>query len=232
MIVFITRVILIWLILRGRVRLRYVFAAALVGLLLIGSMRSLRRGKPEWRDLQEHMGAASLLEMTAGSRHFFDLAKTAHLLAAVPDKLDYQYGATMVSWLVAPVPRAWWPQKPTIGAGLLIATPVFDKRPGTGGVPPGLVGELYLNFGYGGIFVGLLGTGLLLRSLYETLRRGFPAPAYVLIYTLLSTRLAVGLLSSSVSGAMSKLLQEMVPLLLALYALGRPARIEKGRGPS
>lgn len=217
--IMIVRTIMIWISLRGEPRPRYVVALVTMGLVVVGAMLALRRGSSEWEGLRSHMGVSGLLEVTVGGRHFLDLTKTAHVIAAVPDKLDYQYGKTLVTWLVAPVPRSVWPDKPPIGAGGTVGPPVFGSPPG-GGVPPGIVGELHLNFGIPGVFVGLIAAGFLLRSLYSTFRPHFPNKSFVLIYALLSTQLALGMVSGAVSTNMSKLLQEMVPVVLALYACG------------
>jgi hypothetical protein len=216
----IVRALLIWACLRSEPRLRYVLALLLVGFVIIGSMLAVRREQTSLAGFRSHLGIGEMLEVTVGSRHFLDLTKTAHVLDAVPERVPYQYGRTMLTWLLAPVPRVLWPDKPDIGVGRSLGVPVFLRRLGTGGVPPGIIGELYLNFGFAGVFIGMLVIGLVLRSLRETLLPFFPSQGMVLIYALLSTRLTLDLLTNSVSGGLAKLLQEMVPLLLALYALG------------
>jgi hypothetical protein len=140
----------------------------------------------------------------------------------VPETVGYQYGRTMLTWLVAPVPRWLWPEKPDIGVGRELGVPVFQRAIGTGGVPPGIIGELHLNFGLAGVFFGLFAAGLVLRSLRETLPPHFPSKSMVLIYAVLCTRLTLDLLANSFSGSVSKLLQEMIPLMLALYAVSAP----------
>lgn len=224
----IIRVVLIWMCLRGEPKPRTVLLLVVAGLLTIGTVLASRRGHSDWESIRAHSGPSELLEVTVGGRHFLDLTKTAHVLDAFPAKLDYQYGKSMVTWIAAPVPRAWWPEKPVVGVGGELGTVVFQKPVGTGGVPPAAVGELYLNFGLLGVLIGMPIAGFLLRSLYSTLSARFPDEAFVLIYALLSTRLALGMLSNSVSGSTSKLLQEMVPLLIALYACSAPRRREGG----
>jgi hypothetical protein len=219
----IIRVALIWLYLRGEPTPRKAFAVAAVSLALFGSMLAFRRGAADLGGIQREASVQGLLEATVGGRHFLDLTKTAHILEAVPRAVDYQYGRTLVTWLVAPIPRTLWPDKPRIGAGGDL-TGIFGTV-WTSGVPPGIVGELHLNFGLPGVLVGMLAVGLLLRSLYATFQPHFPEPAFVLIYTLLSTRLGLGMLSASVSGSAIRMFQEMIPLLAALLVVGwRPWR--------
>lgn len=210
----ILRVALIWLYLRGEPSPRRALVVAAASLLLFTSMLALRRDRADWQGIRREVGVAGLLETTVGSRHFLDLTKTAHILDAVPRQLDYKYGTTLMTWAVAPIPRALWPDKPRVGAGGDL-TGIFGTV-WTSGVPPGLVGELHLNFGIPGVLVGMLSIGFLLRSLHSSLRPRFPEPAFVIIYAFLSTRIALGLITSSVSGSVTRLLLEMIPLTLAL----------------
>ena len=224
----IIRMGVIWLYLRGEPAPRKALAVTLIGLVLFGSMLALRRGKSDWRGIQEEVAVSGLLEATIGGRHFLDLTKTAHIIDGVPRLVDFQHGKTMVTWLVAPIPRSIWPDKPGIGAGDELRR-IFGTYWGTS-VPPGIVGELYLNFGMFGVLVGMLAVGLLLRSIYATLQPRFPNPAFVLIYALLSTRIGLGMLSASVSGSAIRMLQEMIPLAVALLlCAGGPPKGTRGR---
>lgn len=222
----IIRIVVIWLCLRGEPKPRYVIALATAGLVLIGSMLSFRRGLADLESIGEHAGIAGLAEVTFGGRHFLDLTKTAHVLDGFPEVLDFQHGKSMVTWLVAPIPRVLWPDKPAIGVGIDIG-PVLFQTPRTSGVPPGIVAELYLNFGLLGVYVGMLVVGLLLRSLYVTFRPHFPNKALVLIYTLLASRIALGMLPGAVSASATKIVQEMIVLLPILYFI-TSARPEPG----
>ncbi len=217
------RAFIVWLCIRGEPRLRNVAVAAVVVLALIGSMLALRRNLVGFEAFGEQLRPAAVLEITVGGRHFLDLTKTAHVLDSVPRDFDYQYGKTMVSWLLAPIPRALWPEKPPIGAGQDLGPAIFDSRKGTG-VPPGIVAELYLNFGLGGILFGLFFAGFLLRSLVATLLPFFPGKSAVLIFAVTSSQLALSVTSHSVSGAAIKLVQELIPLVLALYACAWAAK--------
>jgi oligosaccharide repeat unit polymerase len=75
----------------------------------------------------------------------------------VPAQLDYQYGYVYYVQIVNPVPRFLWPEKPTLDTGLLMADLYGDVDERTGEahltVSPGLIGEMYLNFGW----IGILG---------------------------------------------------------------------------
>ena len=217
--VLIVRIFVIWIGLGRRLKLRYVAPMIALGLTLMGSMLAFRRNLSEWEDIRRHLGAGEMLEVSVGGRHFLDLIKTTHIVDAVPEVLEFQYGKTLLAWVATPVPRSIWPGKPAIRPGGDLGTAVFGMRPGSG-VPPGIVGELYMNFGVWGVFVGLFVIGCLLGSLYATLRPHFSVPGVVLIYAILVTRLALEMFGTSVSGAIAKLAQEILPLLLCLLVLG------------
>jgi oligosaccharide repeat unit polymerase len=80
----------------------------------------------------------------------------------VPQQLDYQYGYVYYVQLVNPVPRFLWPEKPTLDTGLLMADLYGEVDQNTGEanltISPGLIGEMYLNFGWLGV-VGLSALG-------------------------------------------------------------------------
>ncbi|HTQ40765.1 MAG TPA: O-antigen polymerase [Pirellulales bacterium] len=84
----------------------------------------------------------------------------------VPDPLDYQFGQTYFDQLVNPIPRFIWPDKPVSDAGLLLAQAKGEVAAKTGEAyltrSPGLIGEMYWNFGWLGIVVlsGMAGYAL------------------------------------------------------------------------
>ena len=102
-------------------------------------------------------------------RNNLGLAKTSHIVESIPETLQYKYGGTMVVWLIAWVPREMWPSKPPIGGE---AIEIGNKLYGTAisGVPPGLIGEFYWNFGIMGVLFGCLLMGVLLKYVHIKFR--------------------------------------------------------------
>lgn len=88
---------------------------------------------------------------------------------AMPEVLPTQFGRTLFATLVIAVPSAVWPTKPLTAAGVLTdhIWPARWSQLGTT-LPPGLVGELYMNFHFAGVFVGMLVFG----GLYARLKTG------------------------------------------------------------
>ncbi len=84
----------------------------------------------------------------------------------VPEKANYQLGYTYYVQAINPIPRAIWKNKPTGDAGLQLAK---VKGMVAGGdayltVSPGLIGEMYWNFGMPGIALISLFVGYLAKS--------------------------------------------------------------------
>jgi len=103
----------------------------------------------------------ALLDRLVLNRNDFELAKTAHIINSTPNVLDYQYGKTIFVWLLAPIPREIWNSKPIISSGPIIGITIYGNR--RSGVPPGMPGELYWNFGFPGMLIGAFLIGWLLR---------------------------------------------------------------------
>jgi hypothetical protein len=85
----------------------------------------------------------------------------------VPDELEYRLGRTYYVQLVNPIPRFLWPDKPTDDAGLVLAT-ARGEVDASGEAyltrSPGLLGEMYWNFGIPGVFLLSALAGVLLRA--------------------------------------------------------------------
>jgi hypothetical protein len=81
--------------------------------------------------------------------------------------LDRQHGATLWPGFLWFIPRSVWPAKPTLSIGRWYAATVLGWGPGMSEAAVTVPGDLYLNFGIGGVFVGMLAYGLVLRQLYD-----------------------------------------------------------------
>lgn len=90
------------------------------------------------------------------------------IMSKVPRDLDYLYGYSYYVQLVNPIPRFLWPDKPKLETGLLLAQlyGAIDSRTGEAylTVSPGLIGEMYLNFGWVGVAILSTFGGWLVRG--------------------------------------------------------------------
>ncbi len=95
----------------------------------------------------------------AGSAEYVGFEMFRELLflsKCVPAEVGFQYGYTYLVQLVNPIPRAIWQNKPVGDAGLVLADMQGQVQNGQTmmTVAPGLIGEMYWNFGVVGI-IGL-----------------------------------------------------------------------------
>lgn len=93
-----------------------------------------------------------------------------HNTAAVVYKVDkeeipLQLGSPLMNVFYAPIPRAVWPKKPIIAESALVGS-WLKKSDILSGLPPGLFGYGYLNFGWIGVvlFAGI--TGIVISRFY------------------------------------------------------------------
>jgi hypothetical protein len=101
------------------------------------------------------------------NRNYLEVGKTAHIMDAIPRTLAWQNGATIGVWILAPIPRGIWPSKPAMCIGPAIGYSIYGNR--VAGIPPGIIAELYWNFGLLGVPIGCFLFGLILRWMYERL---------------------------------------------------------------
>jgi oligosaccharide repeat unit polymerase len=155
-----------------RVGWKALVAVALAAALALNVMVQLRKSNTVKVALDASV-VAKIFEPAVVNQNLLGIAKTGQIINAVPNRLPLAYGRSIAVWFVAPIPRQVWPDKPNISSGKEIADKVYGQPTG-GGIPPGLVGELYWNFALPGALLGALLAGLLLRRLYDrfSLRSG------------------------------------------------------------
>ncbi|MFB6264014.1 MAG: O-antigen polymerase, partial [Bradymonadaceae bacterium] len=204
--------------LRRSIRLRWLLAVATALSVVFIFLTSLRRGARSTHEVMQFYQPAPILRHMVGNRNLLGAAKTAHIIDGVPEHLPYQYGRSYVVWLVTPVPRTVWPDKPAIRTGALVGEAIFNTPERTG-VPPGVIGELYINFGLVGIPIGMFLVGFGLRSLYVTLRPHLKSRNGALVYLCFLTPLGYQLVASDFPGTMINLGKNIIPILAATYLL-------------
>ncbi len=135
--------LLVLQLIRGRLSLRLALALGLAVIVGIGGLTALRGGGAS--EGGSGLSIAFGVKSSLLNRNGFDLGKTLLVTDAVPAKLPYEYGQTIVTYVVAPIPRAVWPGKPVVSPGPTIGKKIYNL--GRTGVPPGMLAELSWNFG-------------------------------------------------------------------------------------
>lgn len=112
-----------------------------------------------------------------------DLATPASALQlVVPSVIPYKFGATFIPAVIFWVPRLVWPDKPTFQYDNLLGRvegfiAPTDYRTS---VKYSYVGELYLDFGWPGVVLGMAFYGLMFRIYYQiTTRRKHPIGIWI-----------------------------------------------------
>lgn len=204
---------------RSSVNVRTIGVAA-VSVLVIGSaMTSLRSTSTE----ESQTASVDAQSMVAGfvlSRTVADVATTSHIIHVVPEGLPYANGRTITAWLSAPIPRSVWPGKPIISLGPEIGRSIYGND--RSGVPPGVVGEAYWNFGLTGVLVLPFLAGLGLRRLHETWARSATvSPEAAIILAIVAVRPGLAIISNSLGYVIFQVVQSLILLIPILIFVGR-----------
>jgi oligosaccharide repeat unit polymerase len=184
------------------------------------------------RDHQDGMDSVSIeksFESLVLNRNGPGLSKTAHIINAIPDKLEYQYGSTIAEWLLAPIPRALYPTKPMMGTGTEIGTKIYGTK--LSGIPPGMIAELYWNFHIAGVIFGMLLFGYLLQRVYAVFQDVRSDPAVVVpIYLFSVIPVAFGVLGNSIGYGTMMRLVDFVSIGIVMWLCTR-ARVYQPHAP-
>ena len=196
---------------RGRrMKILKVGLFATVGIIGVMGVLAVRHDK--------HKSGSEIVEKTMAGRDMMDICKTVHIINAVPDKIEYRNGEMLYAWATALVPRSIWRDKPMwIERGPYIMQNVFDSKNKISGIPPGYIAELYWNFGWVGVAVGMLLFGYLARLCYLSFTSVGQNPVSSVIYVFFVTRFVLFALGNDLGTGMIKLGLDLVPLLMILW---------------
>ena len=192
----------------------------LVVLLSLGALRFVQQRSISFAEYEEEVGLVGSVGRIAASNNFLGVKKTASLIDMVPSNVPHTYGSTYFLWLIAPVPRAIWEEKPVVRIGGVLGSTVFGTRE-SNGIPPGFVGEAYLNFGWFGIPLAAILFGAMVRRFYESYgRKAYSHSRSLLIYSLLFPIVAFASVSGDFTGFVSRAGQTLIPLVIAFWIIG------------
>ncbi len=183
--------VLAWLLRQGKMAVMPLVSVALVGLLLMGILGNLRAstygGTIDWNVLRGGAPAESTTGDSALGSSLSEVSERTSvyagvfpILGLVPDQVDFLQGSSYLAVLTLPVPRALWPEKPGLIAGLVGET-FFDMPVG---MPPGAVGEAFWNFGTPGVAVVFFIFGVFTRWLADSFCHYAHQPAAIVLYVI------------------------------------------------
>ncbi|MCR9095933.1 MAG: O-antigen polysaccharide polymerase Wzy family protein [bacterium] len=144
------------------------------------------------------------------------LGVTSVIVRETPGLVPYQNGRTIALIFVAPIPRAIWPDKPEFTVGQWVTDTYshgLDTR-----TAPTQIGELYFNFGWVGVLVGMLVLGSLMRVMSEALT-GEHATAASMLVSIVVIYYFCTKFESAIAKQYSNVLFAVVPLILVHAAI-------------
>jgi hypothetical protein len=174
--------------------------------------------------MADYLGVEKILDVLVGSGKFLDITKPAHIMDAIPREIDYQYGETLMLWLVAPIPRSVWLSKPVIAIAATIGELVYHVTDTSGlgqGIPPTYIGELYWNLDVPGVLVGMFLLGAGLRFLYANMKEQLTYNKSAMVIYISIMLPCVNLLQNSFALFILDSAKQIIPLVAALYFIGR-----------
>lgn len=140
-----------------------------------------------------NIGLESLLGviMREVNANFMQLQVLTVLVENIPHAIPFQYGGTFLSLFTMPIPSSLYPSKPLPSTGVLTLALWPDRwfLQGTT-MPPGLMGEMYMNFGSAGVFLGMIVFGSMFGYAYSRIRRKNAEPSSIILYALLVAMMA------------------------------------------
>jgi hypothetical protein len=182
----------------------------------------------ELRSIESNEGWLSLLWLLVTrelASNFVQLQALTLVVDRVPDVLEFQHGRTLLAMLTIAVPASWYPEKYLTAPGVFTLAIDPDRwvREGTT-LPPGLIGEMYMNFGTTGVVLGLLCFGAVFGSIRRTVKRRGSDPATAVLYALSVAMLAHYIRGELVSPTVLLLIFALPTIVLLVTGLaeGRP----------
>lgn len=182
-----------------------------VGLVLVGSV--LRSGT----------GISSFYDQVFGGRYLIDITKTAHIVSYFNSGDDMLWGLSLTTWIYQIFPFFEAPDQELVNIGFFLGREVFGYV--ASGVPPGIVAELFINFGWPGVTVGMFFFGWLLKYYYLKYGRAENDLESFVIYAMICTRFTVFLFNNGFSVALLKTILDIVGLLVFLSLIRTRKRV-------
>ncbi len=151
------------------------------------------------------------------SERFHGLDSVMVTLAQTPALLPYLHGTTLGSIFYNFIPRALWPDKPTIGLSRFFSYTYWGHSPDSAR-PVSMaithVGELFMNFGKWGVLGGMFLLGIFYQSMYRWFLQN-QNKSGIFIYTFLLV--SVLTVERDISFTFGTLIKRLPFLLLILY---------------
>jgi len=210
---------IITLMILGRLNLKLTAIVTVIGLssVVVGGL------------LRSEADLGGFYDQIFGGRYLIDLTKTAHIVNAYASGDNFLHGITLISWIFQVIPFLEHPKPEMMNVGFYLGYEVFGYV--ASGVPPGVIAELFINFNWVGVSLGMLLIGFLLKAFYMKFGTALNNSEYVLIYALASTRLTIFLFNNGVSIALLKTALDLIALLGIFVLIRTKVRTRQAAAP-
>jgi oligosaccharide repeat unit polymerase len=210
--------------LRGRrVPYKILVVAVPISVASILLLTGLRQGSGYTLESIASLSPTRVVEPLIVNNGGIDVSKTGHIMKYVGPDLRLSYGSTYGWLFVAWIPRQYWPTKP-VNIDTTIGMKIYDAVSyGTGAVPPGFFGELFLNFWYFGIPIGCWLLGRFIRFLHARFIQQTVGRNAILVYVVCFMSTGIAVLGSGFASFTAGLLLQLVPLIAILRYVRVPA---------
>lgn len=199
----------------GWIDYKKVFVYVGVSIILMSFVASIRSGGA--------FDTFGVMDKIFGNRYFFEISRSAHIINSIPDVLEYANGLTFVAWLNLILPLDWhFDTQYFTDMGRYMASNVFGLF--NSGVTPGIVPELYLNFGIVGVVVGMFLVGALLRWFHLSVFRHCYSPMVAILYVIAAVRLPAFLMNNSFNVALLKTIGDGMAIFIFMVLAGSYVR--------
>lgn len=196
-----------------------VFIVSALAVLILAFVIDIRGG--------EALSDYTIFDKLFGGRYFVGLTKTAHIVGAFPNQLEYFHGATLVGWMNIFLPTEYsFSPDAFNNLEYFLGYYVFDMR--ANGIPPGIIAEFYLNFGIAGVAIGMMIVGAFLYWIHASMYPYLEEGAVLIIYAIVIVRVPTFLFNNGVSVALLKTAADVLIVIVFLFLVGS-FRKKRGR---
>lgn len=211
-----------WYLWKGRrPSARTLLLAALLGVAMMGALRELRTAG-ENRDFAATLLGALISPVSEAAdilggadAEMFDAL--ANELAVVPEKLPFQYGATVTDVLIRAVPRPLWPNKPLESNDVVVNTLWPEHYEKSRASPAfSVIGPFYADSGFFTVALGMFGIGWLLAVAWRWLQLHRTQLVAKLIYAM-GLPFVVILMRGTIPDTLTRMLFLFVPVVFLLW---------------
>jgi hypothetical protein len=152
--------------------------------------------------------------LTSTTARFDSLGAASVIIRDTPRVSPFQNGRTLALFFISFVPRAVWPEKPTISIGRFI-TDVYGSGPDIeSDTAPTPIGDFFMNFGYIGIVGGMFLWGTLFRIGHELFVRGRPTTPALFVTVVLLREFGLNF-EGNVALVWSLAMMSVMPIVIA-----------------